>query len=143
MSDLDLAATNAMTTQLSIYYDGQCPLCLAEIHLLQQRNRRQLLAFFDVSDASVASSLQQFSCAEALYAMHGVLSTGEVIRGVSVFAEAYKRADLPGLSWLLSIRQLQGVYAWLYRLFAKHRHFISRICGPLALKIAHKMNPKQ
>lgn len=134
---------NAMTTKLSIYYDGQCPLCQAEIHVLQQRNQRQLLAFFDVSDSVVADQLQQFTCAEALNSMHGVLSTGEVIRGVSVFAEAYKRADLTGLSWLLSIKQLQGFYAWLYRLFAKHRHAIAKISGPLALKIAHAMYPKK
>jgi predicted DCC family thiol-disulfide oxidoreductase YuxK len=143
MSNLDLPASKAIIPKLSIYYDGQCPLCQAEIYLLQQRNRRQLLAFFDVTDTAVAASLQQFSCAEALNAMHGVLSTGEVIRGVNVFAEAYKRADLTGLSWLLSIQALQGVYAWLYRLFAKHRHFIARICGPLALKIAHKIYPNK
>lgn len=138
-----MSPLNAITTQLSIYYDGQCPLCQAEIHVLQQRNQRQLLVFYDVSDPTIAATLQQFSCAEALNAMHGVLSTGEVLRGVSVFAEAYKRADLNGLSWLLSIKQLQGIYAGLYRLFAKHRHLISKISGRLALNIAHKIYPKK
>lgn len=134
---------NAITSKLSIYYDGGCPLCQAEIHILQHRNQRQLLAFFDVSDAAVAASLEHFSCAQALESMHGVLSTGEVIHGVDVFAAAYQRADLTSLSWLLSIKKLQTSYAWLYRVFAKHRHFISKMFGPCALKIAQTLYPKK
>jgi predicted DCC family thiol-disulfide oxidoreductase YuxK len=34
---------------LTIYYDGECPLCLAEIHFLKSRNFLGLLEFVDVA----------------------------------------------------------------------------------------------
>ncbi|NCX50503.1 MAG: DUF393 domain-containing protein, partial [Burkholderiaceae bacterium] len=33
---------------LTLFYDGACPLCQAEILYLQRRNQQQLLQFIDV-----------------------------------------------------------------------------------------------
>lgn len=36
------AATENALHSLTLYYDGHCPLCVAEIHFLTARNRRGL-----------------------------------------------------------------------------------------------------
>ena len=52
--------------KLTIYYDGQCPLCQAEIEFLKTRNHENLLASAEWSEAhledaadSVAAMLLQ------------------------------------------------------------------------------------
>ena len=34
---------------LTMYYDGKCPLCLAEVEFLQRRNVLGLLSFQDIN----------------------------------------------------------------------------------------------
>lgn len=121
------------TPELTLYYDGQCPLCQAEMAFLQTRNSAGRLAFVDITQTDFVPSSQPFSCEAAMAQIHGRLSNGDVLVGVPVFSKAYALADLPVLSWLLSRRWLQPLLQAGYRWFAKHRHAISRRIGPGAL----------
>ena len=38
---------------MTMYFDGACPLCAAEIHVLSARNRRRLLNFVDLSTPGI------------------------------------------------------------------------------------------
>jgi predicted DCC family thiol-disulfide oxidoreductase YuxK len=126
---------------LTLYYDGRCPLCLAEIHMLRARNRRGLLDFVDVSADGYDEAAHKVSCERALAEMHGRLATGELLTGVPVFAESYRRVGLEPLAWLLSIRWLEPAWALAYRVFARHRHAISSRLGPLLLRLARRRYP--
>lgn len=119
--------------ELTLYYDGQCPLCQAEMAFLQTRNAQGRLAFVDITQAGFERSAQPFTCEAAMAQIHGRLSSGEVLVGVPVFSKAYALANLPVLAWLLSRRWLQPVLQPGYVWFAKHRHAISRRIGPGAL----------
>ncbi len=121
---------------LTIYYDGQCPLCLAEIHMLQARNRRRLLKFVDVSGDSFEASVHGLSCTDALATIYGRFDSGVLLNGPEVFCEAYRRADLPLLAWLFSRPWLASLLGIAYRRFARHRHAISRLIGPALLRLA-------
>lgn len=120
---------------LKIYYDGQCPLCQAEILMLRARNRRGLLLFEDVAAPAYAPATDGISCAAALEQIHGRLGSGEILTGPAVFAEAYRRADLPLMAWLFSRPWLTPLLNPAYRFFARHRHAISRTIGPALLQI--------
>lgn len=126
---------------LTIYYDGQCPLCKAEIHLLRARNRRGLLRFADLGAPGFDAPANGISCAAALDSIHGRLDDGELLTGIAVFAEAYRRADLTFLAWLFSNRWLQPVLRPAYRLFVKYRHPVSRLIGPALLRLARRLYP--
>jgi len=119
--------------ELTLYYDGQCPLCQAEMAFLQTRNAQGRLAFVDITQAGFEIGAQPFSCDAAMAQIHGRLATGEVLVGVPVFSKAYALANLPVLAWLLSRRWLQPVLQPGYMWFAKHRHAISKRIGPGAL----------
>lgn len=126
---------------LTIYYDGQCPLCQAEIRMLRARNRQGLLRFADLSDPHFDATANRISCAAALEKIHGRLESGELLTGIAVFAAAYRRADLPLLAWIFSRRWLAPLLNPLYGLFVKYRHAVSRTLGPTLLRLAQRIYP--
>ncbi len=123
---------------LTIHYDGLCPLCLAEIHFLTARNRRGLLSFVDISNKEFADAGHPVSCAAAMAQMHGRLGNGQLLTGVPVFAEAYRRADLPLLAWLFSRAWTRPILDLGYGWFARYRHQIARVIGPPLLRLARR-----
>ena len=126
-----------MTTPLqplTLYYDGQCPLCLAEIRFLSRRPHGGLLAFVDVTTDTAQTVADGISCAAALANMHGRLADGTLLVGVSVFPAAYQRAGLPAMAWVFSRPWLQPFWRAAYAVFARYRHGISRVVGPPLLR---------
>jgi predicted DCC family thiol-disulfide oxidoreductase YuxK len=121
--------------KLTLIYDGACPLCQAEILFLSRRNQAGLLDFVDINSELFDSAKIGVSCEQALAAMYAQYENGLLIQGVTVFSEAYRRADLPFLAWVFSRNSLQSIWQLAYRFFAKNRHAISRILGPTALRL--------
>ena len=124
--------------ELTLYYDGQCPLCLAEIDFLQSRNANGQLAFVDITQAQFEAANHQISCDAAMAQIHGRTADGVLLVGVPVFAKAYQLAKLPVLAWVLSRPWLQPVLQPAYVWFAKHRQTISRRIGPGLLKLSKR-----
>ena len=119
--------------KLTLFYDGACPLCQAEILFLSRRNQAGLLDFVDVHSERFNSEQIGISCDQALAAMYGQYASGTLIQGVAVFPEAYRRANLPFLAWAFSRPALQPILKIAYQFFAKNRHAISKLFGPMAL----------
>jgi len=120
--------TSTAEPELTLYYDGQCPLCVAEVEF-QSRNAQGQLAFVDVTQTGFEAAGHNISCEAAMAQIHGRTADGQVLVGVPVFATAYRLAKLPVLAWLLSRRWLIPVLQPAYVLFAKHRQAISRRIG--------------
>jgi len=131
-----------MMKKLTMYYDGLCPLCQAEILFLSRRNTAGLLSFVDVNSTQYSADAVGVSCQQALDSMYAQYEDGELINGVDVFSAAYQRANLPTLAWLLSRPSLRPMLNWGYRFFAKNRHRISSIFGAAALWLV-RMTSKQ
>jgi predicted DCC family thiol-disulfide oxidoreductase YuxK len=121
--------------KLTLFYDGACPLCQAEILFLSGRNQANLLDFVDINSAQFDPQRVGVSCEAALAAMYGQYASGRLIQGVSVFPEAYRRANLPRLAWFFSRKSLQPILKLAYLFFAKNRHAISSLLGPAALRL--------
>ena len=81
----------------TLFYDGACPLCLAEITFLKSRNQSGLLIFVDINSANYDPQKVGVSCKEALAKMYGQVEGESPINGVAVFREAYRRANLKTL----------------------------------------------
>jgi hypothetical protein len=121
--------------KLTLFYDGACPLCQAEILFLSGRNQAHLLDFVDINSVHFDPLKVGVSCEAALAAMYGQFASGRLIQGVSVFPEAYRRANLPRMAWLFSRKPLQPFLKLAYLFFAKNRHAISSLLGPAALRL--------
>jgi len=130
--------TVTIAPELTLYYDGQCPLCVAEVAFLQSRNATGKLAFVDITQTGFAQADHDISCEAAMAQIHGRTADGHVLVGVPVFAAAYKLAKLPVIAWLLSRRWLMPVLQPAYILFAKHRQAISRRIGAGVLRFSKR-----
>ena len=125
--------------KLTLFYDGACPLCQAEILFLSGRNQNGLLKFIDIHSDQYDPTKVGVSCEQALAAMYGQYADGSLIQGAAVFPEAYRRAGLPFLAWLFSRKLLQPLLQLGYQWFAKNRHAISRVLGPSALRLVNAL----
>ena len=128
--------------KLTLFYDGTCPLCQAEILFLSGRNQQGLLDFVDIHSELFEPEKVGVSCEAALAAMYGQYTNGDLIEGVAVFPEAYRRANLPFLAWMFSRKSLQPILRVGYRFFAKNRHAISSLLGPVALYLVKSTSSK-
>ena len=128
--------------KLTLFYDGACPLCQAEILFLSRRNQAGLLDFVDINSERFDSDKIGISCEQALAAMYGQYANGVLIQGVAVFPEAYRRANLPFLAWMFSRKSLEPILQVGYRFFAKNRHAISSLFGPTALYLVKATSSK-
>ena len=83
---------------LTLLYDGGCPLCVREVRFLQTRDRNQRLAFVDI-DASDYDPIAHAGIGyrQAMGRIHAIDASGAVLMDVDVFREAYR---LVGLGWV-------------------------------------------
>ena len=100
--------------ELTILYDGACPLCLREVRVLRGPLGARL-GFVDI-DASDYEPADHggIDYRTAMARIHGITADGQVLRDVAVFARAY---DLVGLGWLYAPSRwpllaplIQGIY---------------------------------
>lgn len=134
-----LASLKNITVKLTIYYDASCPLCLAEIHLLKNHNKRGLLDFVSLQDLRPTDC--DINCDLAMQTIHARLGESQIITGPEVFFESYKRTDLRFINYIFSFSFFRYVYAKFYLNFAKYRHQISKVIGPTLLNLAKKKYP--
>jgi predicted DCC family thiol-disulfide oxidoreductase YuxK len=86
--------------RLTVWYDGDCPLCSAEIGLMRRLDRRGAIAFVDLSTPGVCPIDRQ----AGLERLHAQPTGGPVVVGAAAFVAMWRQ--LPGL------RLLALVAAW-------------------------------
>lgn len=123
---------------LTLYYDGRCPLCQAEMLYLQHRDHLGLLNCVDITLNDFDANATGLSCERAMASIHGQLANGDWVTGVAVFAAAYERVGLRRMAWLLSRPSLQPLLGWGYARFARHRYTLSRWFGPSVLRFVKR-----
>ena len=114
---------------LTVYFDGECPICRREIDLMKVLNRRERLQFIDFSNSSYQPTDQRLSQCDLGRVIHARWSDGTIITGVEVFREMWEAI---GLGFLARFSRLSGIntllvraYAW----FAKNRLWLTKRAG--------------
>lgn len=123
----------ANTDELTIFYDGACPLCRREIDFYQRRRGAEKLSWVDVSRCSEEEVAPGLSKQAALARFHVQSSDGSLASGGEAFARLW--TSLPGFRTIGRILQLPPL-AWLaergYRLFLKFRPHLQNLAKPRA-----------
>lgn len=113
--------------RLTIFYDGGCPLCMAEMRQLQASDRDGKLVFVNLHDVDFSERYPHIDPVRADRLLHGQLESGELLHGLDVTCLAWslvgKHKWLSVLRWPI-LRPLSDL---AYRLFARYRHGISRL----------------
>ncbi|MDX1411541.1 MAG: DUF393 domain-containing protein [Nitrospirales bacterium] len=106
---------------LTVYFDGECPICRREIDLMKMANRKEHLAFIDFSTSSYHPAEHGLNRCDLERVIHARWADGTLITGVEVFREMW---DAIGLRLLARFSRrpwinapLVRAYAW----FAKNR----------------------
>ena len=113
----------------TIFFDGSCPLCRAEIGYYRREDQTGALCFVDVSEAGAATP-EGITQQRAMARFHVLSGDGRVLSGAAAFVEVWKR--LPKWRWAARAASLPGALAAMelgYRMFLPIRPFISRVFG--------------
>lgn len=116
----------------TLYFDGSCPLCRAEIGYYQAKDRAGSLCFVDVSEPS-AKGPEGMTRERAMERFHVRAPNGQILSGAAAFVAVWAR--LPGWRWAARAAALPGVLTVLecgYRLFLPVRPHISRLFGAIS-----------
>ena len=114
---------------LTLYFDGHCPFCAAEMARLRQWDRYGALAFVDIATPGFDLASLGVSAADLDREIHSVDGNGKLLIGIDSLLAAY---TLVGKRWLvlpLTVRPLRPALAALYRSFARNRYRISAWLG--------------
>lgn len=106
---------------VEVFYDGDCPLCLREISMLQRRDRGHRIRFTNIAAPDFQAESYGTTYSDLMARIHGRLPDGTWIEGVEVFRRLYTAV---GFGWLVAPTRLWGISAvldWGYRIFAKNR----------------------
>jgi len=112
---------------LTIFYDSICPLCVAEMDKLKQRDRDQRMDFVSLQAEGVAERFPELDLNKAMTILQGRLATGEYIEGLDVTHKAWSLVGKGYLTFALRLPILRLFFDIIYRIFARHRYRISEI----------------
>lgn len=114
--------------QVTVWFDGQCPLCRREIAVMRRLDRRGAIAFVDVSgvDAAVGAGSCPIDAATLLARFHAQ-EDGRMLSGAAAFAAMWRAIPLlRPLGLMARNRVILGVLERLYLVFLKVRPRLQR-----------------
>ena len=118
----------------TVYFDGSCSLCRAEIGYYRRKDQDRALCFVDISGTGAVPP-DGITKERAMRRFHVRASDGRLLSGAAAFVEVWTR--LPRWRWAARAASLPGALIaleWGYRIFLPVRPFISRLFG-LALQL--------
>ena len=115
------------TGKTTVYFDGSCPLCAAEIRHYRSRKGSDALCFVDVS-VPEAETGADLTVSSAMRRLHVRLADGHLVSGAAAFAAIW--STLPGFRAIAWLARRPGVLAVLeigYRAFLPVRPAFSKV----------------
>ncbi len=132
--------------KLTLFFDSYCPLCAAEMKMLQDFDLEGKLIFEDIHAKDFELRYPKIDPVKADKILHGLYEDGSMIYGLDVTYQAWRTVGRK--PWLALLRW--PIIRWFadiaYRFFAQNRYSISWIltgqkrCSACATKISEKPN---
>ena len=113
-------------SQLTIFYDGGCPLCVSELRHLARLDKGDAIVLEDIHSETFAQRFPHIDPQRADQILHGQWQNGAMIYGLDVTYHAWT---------LVGKRHWVAIFRWpvvkqvshqVYLFFAKHRSRISK-----------------
>ncbi|MEJ8563369.1 DUF393 domain-containing protein [Yoonia sp. GPGPB17] len=121
-----MQANGETPAKATVYFDGACPLCTAEISHYKSQVGGDQICFVDASQAN-AQLGPDLNVDAAMRLLHVRLPDGTLVSGARAFAIIWQ--TLPGWRWAARIARIPGVTPLLelgYRLFLPVRPLLSK-----------------
>lgn len=115
--------------RVRVYYDGECPLCMREIAMLQRKDRHGHIDFQDIASPYFDADAAGKTFDELMERIHGQLPDGTWIEGVEVFRQLYAAIGLGAVVAATKIPGIRQTLDWGYRRFAQNRLRLTGRCA--------------
>jgi predicted DCC family thiol-disulfide oxidoreductase YuxK len=114
-----------MKPQVTVWYDGACPLCQREIAAMRRLDRRRRIEFVDVAEDGDQSC--PIDRTELLARFHA-RENGRLYSGAAAFAAMWRAIPILRLLGLAArLPVLEAMFERLYLLFLRHRPKLQRL----------------
>ena len=111
----------------TLFYDGRCPLCVAEMKQLMQADHQGLLRFEDIMQPDFTARYPHIVPEKASAILHGQQEDGTLLLGLDVTELAWRSVGQKRWIRLLRWPGIRIVADFCYRIFAKHRYRFSAL----------------
>ena len=112
---------------LTIFYDGRCPLCAAEMKQLRQLDAAGKLRLEDINRSDFKQRFPHIDPVEADRVLHGQWANGTLIFGLDVTQQAWALVGRHRWLKLLRLPLVRWFADFGYLFFARYRRQISRL----------------
>ena len=117
------------TWPITVYFDGDCPMCLREVAWLQRRDRQGRVVAVDIAAADFDPAPTGRTLDALMASLHVQLADGRWVDGVESFRQLYRAV---GLGWIVAPTGwpvLRTAFDAAYRAFARRRVRIGQLLG--------------
>ncbi|WP_282110025.1 thiol-disulfide oxidoreductase DCC family protein [Shewanella algicola] len=111
--------------ELTIFYDGTCPLCLNEMQQLKRYDSLNHIGLEDINAADIHQRFPDLDVVQANTILHGLQADGTWLYGLDVTAKAWGLTGKHGWIKMLRLPVIKPVADLAYLAFARNRYRIS------------------
>lgn len=136
-------------SQLTIYFDSHCPLCMTEMQQLKIADRAERILFADLHAEGFSQRYPHIDPQQAYNQLHVETDQGELLTGLDANCAVWQAVGKN--RWLKMLRW--PVVRWFadiaYRFFARHREMISRLvtgkarCEVCSVNVERELNQRK
>lgn len=115
---------------LTLYFDGNCPLCAREIRVLRRYAAEGRLVFVDINKAEFDATALGFTVKQMQASLHACFADGQWVNGLDATLWSWRAAGLGIWATPLTWRALRPLLALGYRLFCRLRPHLAWLPHP-------------
>lgn len=115
---------------LTLYFDGQCPLCAREIKILNRHAAESRLLFIDISSGAFDAKVLGFTFEQMQSSLHARFADGRWVTGLDATLWSWRAAGLGFWAAPLTWRATRPLLALGYRLFCRLRPHLAWLPHP-------------
>ena len=108
-------------SEIEVFYDGGCPVCLREVRVLRRLDRGGRILFTDIDAPGFQAPEGSPGFDDLMARIHARTADGTWVQGVEVFRRLYTAI---GFGPLVSVSRWPGIVQlldWGYAIFARNR----------------------
>jgi predicted DCC family thiol-disulfide oxidoreductase YuxK len=115
-------------TELTVWHDGDCPLCRREIALMRRLDRRGAIRFVDAASGDASCPVDRAT----LLARFHAREDGRLLSGAAAFAAMWRAIPLlRALGLAARDRRVLALLEWGYLRFLRARPTLQRLANRL------------
>lgn len=115
------ASSKGGDPKVTLYYDGDCPLCEREISILRSITPPKKVLYEDISENTYNSEKHGKSCSVLMAEIHAKDEHGNWLIGMDAFRAVYAHTPYKNLLMLTKLPIVKNVFDFGYSVFAKNR----------------------